>query len=372
MRRPSPASVVLSVLGLAAASLGVSSSVGAAARGTSRVTPVVQAVQRAAPAVVNVTISMGGRGGGGSRGSGAGVIVHPEGYVVTNSHVVRGATRVYCSLARAVGGQAYEARVVEDDPSHDLALLRIAGGPFPYVTICSTCEVMVGETAIAIGNPYGLGDTVTVGIVSATGRSATFSTGQVIHNLIQTDASINLGNSGGALLNLDGDLIGINAAVHANAQGIAFTVPADDVQRMLDRALGPASRPAPAPCLPPEVSAIETPRDLSPALPEPEPARPPAVRRAPTTPVPPPPPRAPIGFSLAAAPVGVLVAAVTPNSNADIAGLQSGDVILDVDGKAVASPSELAGVFKAAASGRTFFATILRGDRRSSVIVVVP
>lgn len=373
MRRPSAASVLLSVVGLAAGSVALSTSVGAAARSSSRVTPVVQAVQRAAPAVVNVTIAIGGSGG--SRGSGAGVIVHPDGYVVTNSHVIRGASRVYCSLARAVGGQAYEARVIEDDPSHDLALVRIAGGPFPYVTICSTCEVLVGETAIAIGNPYGLGDTVTVGIVSAIGRSATFSTGQVIHNLIQTDASINLGNSGGALLNLDGDLIGINAAVHANAQGIAFTVPADDVQRMLDRALGPASRPGPSPCLPPEASAIESPRDLGPALPEPEAApspRPPAVRRTPSTVVPAPGARAPIGFSLATAPVGVLVAAVTPGSNADIAGLVAGDVLLDVDGKAVSSPSELAGVFKAAASGRTFFATVLRTDRRSSVIIVVP
>lgn len=364
MSGPSPASVFCFALGLGLAGLGVARHVGAAsAVGDARVTPVVLAVQRAAPAVVNVTTDSGGRGGG--RGSGAGVIVHPDGYVVTNSHVVRGAARVYCSLARAVGGQAYEARVLENDPSHDLALLRIAGGPFPYVSICATCDVMIGETAIAIGNPYGLGDTVTMGIVSAKGRTATFSSGHTLQGLIQTDASINLGNSGGALLNVDGELIGINSAIHANAQGIAFTVPADDVQRMLDRNLGAASRPSP----PPLATEAPSPRSAEPLLPTPSPRatptpapRPPAARPA----------RPPVGLSLAAGAAGVTVATITPGSNAEIAGLRAGDVIALLDGRPVASPSALAGTFNGAASGQTYLLTIRRADRTSTLIVVIP
>jgi len=352
-------------LGLGLAGLGVARHVGAASSlGDARVTPVVLAVQRAAPAFVNVTTDGGGRGGG-SRGSGAGVIVHPEGYIVTNSHVVRGAARVYCSLARAVGGQAYEARVLENDPSHDLALLRIAGGPFPYVSICSTCDVMVGETAIAIGNPYGLGDTVTMGIVSAKGRTATFSSGHTLQGLIQTDASINLGNSGGALLNVDGELIGINSAIHANGQGIAFTVPADDVQRMLDRNLGAAGRPGP----PPLVLDVPAPRSPEPMLSTPTPApRMAPTPRAPATR----PARPPVGLSLAAGAAGVTVATITPGSNADIAGLRTGDVIALLDGRSVASPVTLAGTFNGAASGQTYLLTIRRADRTSTLIVVIP
>jgi S1-C subfamily serine protease len=355
MSGPSPASVLCFALGLGLAGLGIARHVGAAsAIGDARVTPVVLAVQRAAPAVVNVTTDSGGRGGG--RGSGAGVIVHPDGYVVTNSHVVRGAARVYCSLARAVGGQAYEARVLENDPSHDLALLRIAGGPFPYVSICSTCDVMVGETAIA---------RVTMGIVSAKGRTATFSSGHTLQGLIQTDASINLGNSGGALLNVDGELIGINSAIHANAQGIAFTVPADDVQRMLDRHLGAASRPSP----PPLVGVAPAPRSAEPLLPTPSPRptptpspRVPAARPA----------RPPVGLSLASGAAGVTVATITPGSNAEIAGLRAGDVIALLDGSPVASPSALAGTFNVAASGQTYLLTIRRADRTSTLIVVIP
>lgn len=330
-----------------------------------RITPVVLAVQRAAPAVVNVTTASGGRGG--SRGSGAGVIVHPDGYVVTNSHVVRGASRVFCSLARAVGGQAYEARVLEDDPSHDLALLRIAGGPFPYVSICATCDVMVGETAIAIGNPYGLGDTVTMGVVSAKGRKATFSSGYSLNNLIQTDASINQGNSGGALLNVDGELIGINSAIHANAQGIAFTVPADDVMRMLDRNLGAAARPGP----PPAIGEGPPPRATVPSFPEPVP---PPSRTAPRAPAPSTKPaRPPVGLSLQDGPPGGIgVASITPGSNAEISGLRVGDVVALLDGRPVTTAAALAGTFNAAASGQTYLLTIRRGDRTSTLIIVIP
>jgi S1-C subfamily serine protease len=376
MARPSIASLVLAGVGLAALGLGVSARVSASSgRASSRVTPVVLAVARAAPAVVNVTTDLGRTGPNTrERGSGAGVIVHPDGYVVTNSHVVRGAQRVYASLSRSTGGQAYEARVLEDDPSHDLALLRIGGGPFSYVGLCSTCDVMVGETAIAIGNPYGLGDTVTLGIVSAKGRSATFNTGQLIENLIQTDASINVGNSGGALLNVEGELIGINAAVHANAQGIAFTVPADAVQAMLDRNLGAAGRPTPpAPASEGQPDVSEAPRTIAPALATPVPlSRSAAPRAAPSPTRAAPSARPPLGLMLQSTTSGVLVASVTPGTNADIAGIQANDVIADVDGKAATTAADVATLFKSSPSGRTYIVGLQRGGRRTTAIVVIP
>jgi S1-C subfamily serine protease len=377
MNRPSPASLVVFALGLAFAGVGLATRVGAAARGEARMTPVVRAVQHAAPAVVTVTTDIGGKGWwqGGTRGSGAGVIVHPDGYVVTNSHVVRGASRIYVTLPRANGGRAFEARLLQDQPQFDLALLRVGGGPFPFVAICSTCDVMVGETAIAIGNPYGLGDTVTTGVVSAKGRTATFSSGHTLKNLIQTDASINLGNSGGALLNIEGELIGINSAVHANAQGIAFTVPADDVQAMLDRHLGAASRPA-APRPPAMDAPYEAPRTFTPAMPAPsEPApRAAAPRRAEALPDASarPPQRAMLGLSLRAVDGQVVVDSVTPNSNADIAGVRAGDVVFDVDGHRPESPAALAGTWKAAQPGQSYLVTLGRGDRKTTAIVVIP
>src|SRR5438046_2512013 len=141
-RKPSSGSVLLCVLGLALAGYGVAATVGAGtmrAAGVRR-TPVVVAVQRAAPAVVNITTNLSSSSGSvQARGSGSGVIVHPGGYVVTNSHVVRDATRIVCETAKAAGGgrKSYEARLLEDDPGHDLALLRIGSPtPFAYVPLC--------------------------------------------------------------------------------------------------------------------------------------------------------------------------------------------------------------------------------------------
>ena len=374
-RHPSPASVAVGLLGAALAAYGVAATVGAGtarASGT-RYTPVVAAVRRAAPAVVNITTDLPtiGRGYAQTRASGSGVIVHPGGYVVTNSHVVRDASRIVCETSKASGGgkKAYEARLLEDDPSHDLALLRIGSqSPFPYVPLCPTCDVMVGETAIAIGNPFGLGDTVTVGIVSAMNRTAALNNGHTLSGLLQTDASINLGNSGGALLDLDGELIGINSSMHPNAQGIAFTVPADAVQALLDRNLGAAARPPPPPLVPETPVAIVAPTLIAPpsALPVPRQtlaAPTPRVRAA---------ARAPVGLVLRSSPAGVVVASVEGMSNADIAGLLAGDVILEVDGKPATDAFTLKSSIDAAVGGRTFVLTVLRGGRRQPVILLIP
>lgn len=376
-RPPSAASALFAAGGIALACFGLSGRTDALAVSTLRRTAVVACVERCAPAVVNIRTRSNGGGG-----SGSGVIVHPDGFVVTNSHVVRGATHVLVELSRAVkeGRPTFEARVLEDDPAHDLALLQIAKArTFPYVTICTTCAVLVGETAVAIGNPYGLGDSVTVGIVSAMGRSASLPTGYTIKNLIQTDASINLGNSGGALLNLDGELMGINSSIHPSARGIAFTVPGDAVLELLDRNLGARARPAPPNArvtgdegarfaVPPMPrSGPDAPRaSIDPSL-DPESSPGPAPSASIATPK-----RSPIGLMLRSSADGVLVSSVTPQSSADIAGVAGGDLILDVDGKPFTSAPDLADVFQKAAAGRTFFVTLRRDGKQASAILVVP
>jgi len=378
-RISSSVSFALAVGGLALACVGLSAKSDALSISSVRRTPVVSAVERCAPAVVNITTNSR-EGGSSGRGSGSGVIVHPDGFVVTNSHVVRGATRVLVELSRAVkeGRPTFEARVLEDDPAHDLALLQIAKSrTFPYVSICTTCSVLVGETAVAIGNPYGLGDTVTVGIVSALGRSASLPTGYTIRNLIQTDASINLGNSGGALLNLDGELMGINSSIHPSAKGIAFSVPGDAVLELLDRNLGARARPAPPSC---RVTGDEGTTPLALLPPAPGHAEPPTPPPAyvPEAPAPAPstsvarPKRSPIGLMLRTAADGVLVASVTSQSSADIAGIVGGDLILDVDGRVYTSAPDLADLFQQAAPGRTFFVDLRRDGRPTNAIIVVP
>lgn len=383
VRSPSLASVLLAAGGIALAFFGISERSNALSISNVRRTPVVSVVERSAPAVVNITTNNGG--GSRSGGAGSGVIVHPDGFVVTNSHVVRGATRVLVELSRAVkeGRPTFEARVLEDDPAHDLALLQIAKArTFPYVSICTSGSVLVGETAVAIGNPYGLGDSVTVGIVSALGRSASLPTGYTIRGLIQTDASINLGNSGGALLNLDGELIGINSSIHPSAHGIAFSVPGDAVLELLDRNLGARARPAPpsAPVTGADAPAVPLPgRRPQPfagaegpaAILAPTPVAPETTEPAPSTSVARP-KRSPIGLMLRSAADGVVVSSVTSQSSADIAGVVAGDLILEVDGRPFTSAPDLADLFQKAAPGHTFFVTLRRDTRQASAILVVP
>ena len=358
----SSAAILVAAVGLGIGAYGIASSVGAADRTGLRHTPVVAAVERAAPAVVNITTDISHRRAGvvESRGSGSGVIVHSGGYVVTNSHVVRDASRIYVELSKASGsrGPALTATLLEDDPNHDLALLRVTRAqPFPAVTLFPSRDVMVGETAIAIGNPYGLGDTVTVGIVSAVGRTAALPTGVSLRNLFQTDASINRGNSGGALLNLDGDLIGINCSVHPSAQGISFTVPSDDVLAMLRRHIAPAARtPAPtasAPAPAPRVTAAPK----ASLVPPPTTVAAPAKRG--------------VGLGLRMNGSSVVVASVDAYSSAELAGVLPGDVVVDVNGKRAVSGADVANAVAGARDGTTVTLGLLRGGLPRKAILVV-
>jgi serine protease Do len=163
-------------------------------------------------------------------GLGSGVIIDPSGVIVTNDHVIRGASAIHVVLA---DGRQLDAEVVGSDADNDLAVLKVtARAPLPAARLGTSGDLMIGETVVAIGSPLGLKKTVTVGVVSALGRTIR-NEDRVFNDFIQTDASINPGNSGGPLLNIDGDIIGINSAIIATAQNIGFAIPADKVRRIV-------------------------------------------------------------------------------------------------------------------------------------------
>jgi len=166
---------------------------------------------------------------------GSGVIIDKRGYVVTNEHVVSRASRIQVTLK---DGTSYEGELVCSDPDRDLAVIKIEpDGEVPAIAMGRSGDLMLGETVVAIGNPFGLQSSVSVGVVSATDRSIQAQNREVMTDLVQTDAAINPGNSGGALVNINGELIGINTAIYAQAQNIGFAVPIDKVRTVLGEIL---------------------------------------------------------------------------------------------------------------------------------------
>jgi serine protease Do len=207
--------------------------------GAAAPTDFTDAAEVATPAVVNIKALQevdGGffKGGSMAGSSGSGVIVSPDGYVVTNHHVVENSSDIKVTLADK---REYKARLVGSDPSTDIALLQIEEDELPFMIFGNSDSVRVGEWVLAVGNPFNLTSTVTAGIISAKGRSINIlGGGASIESFLQTDAAVNPGNSGGALVNTLGELIGINTAIiteSGNYEGYSFAVPANLVQKIV-------------------------------------------------------------------------------------------------------------------------------------------
>jgi len=259
------------------------------------------------------------------RGVGSGVIVTKDGYILTNNHVVDGADEVKVSLQ---DGRRLTAKVVGTDPQTDVAVLKIEGNDLPYVEMAESDKVEVGDVVLAIGNPYGIGQTVTSGIVSATGRA---TLGLDYEDFIQTDASINQGNSGGALVDAEGQLIGINTAIfspmggNGGNIGIGFAIPTDLARYVMDSLVkdGRVSRGF--------IGVII--QNVTPALAK--------------------------EFQLKEQ-TGALVAEVKPNGPADKAGFKSGDVVIEFNGKPVSDSRQLRLQVAQIKPGKTVSAKIRR------------
>jgi S1-C subfamily serine protease len=293
---------------------------------------VAAAVERVAPAVVNIEVVTRGRGAAGADprrgGAGSGFIFTPDGFILTNSHVVNRAAGVAVTLSDA---RRLEADLVGDDPGTDLAVVRVQAPGLAPAPLGDSGAIRPGQIAIAIGSPYGFQQTVTAGVVSALGRSLRSAAGRLIDDVIQTDAALNPGNSGGPLVDSRGEVIGVNTAMILPAQGICFAIAINTVKlvagllvkdgRVRRAWLGVAGQTVP-------------------------------VHR-----------RLVRHYALAAS-SGVLVLATEDASPARRAGLLDGDVIIALGEAPVAATADLQRLLTEAGVGTPIAVTILRGSER--------
>ena len=285
---------------------------------------VIGVVDRIGPAVVRLDVAHDNRAGD----SGSGVIVAPDGLILTNHHVVGSSSRVKATTAE---GMSLTARVVGVDPDTDLALIRINESvALPAARLGDSKQLRRGQLVIAIGNPLGFESTVTAGVVSALGRSLRASNGRLIDDLIQTDAALNPGNSGGPLVASHGEVVGINTAIILGAQGICFAIAANTAQHVLGELVrhGRVRRAFIG------IAAAQT------ALP----------RRL----------RHQAGVAQASA---VMVSSVEPGSPAAQADIRSGDVILGIDGCTVTGADDLIRLLTGEQIGRMIEVEFLRDGK---------
>ena len=196
---------------------------------------VVKVVETVGPAVVSITAGWRMRREEAERGAGSGVLIAPDGYILTNSHVVHRANRLEATL---MDGRTLAAEVVGEDPAADLAVIRVhVPVQLPYAALGESVSLRVGQLVIAIGNPLGFQSTVSTGVVSSTGRFWRSAEGRLIENIVQHTAPLNPGNSGGPLVDSKGHIVGINTAIILGAQGISFAIPSDTAKWVVSQIL---------------------------------------------------------------------------------------------------------------------------------------
>jgi len=310
---------------------------------------VIRAAEKINPSVVNIEVRQIVQNGRGERrtrrnpgeapperlGGGSGVIFTPDGFILTNSHVVHGASSITVALA---DGRRMLAQFIGDDPETDLAVIRIDAPDIVAATLGDSSAIRVGQVAIAVGNPYGFQCTLTAGVVSALGRTLRANSGRLIDNVIQTDAALNPGNSGGPLVTSRGEVIGVNTAVILPAQGICFAIGINTAKFVAGQLIqsGRVAR-----------SYIGV-----------------AGQNVPLR-------RRLIKFYNLPVSSGVFVISMEPNSPADKARLLNGDIIVSFDNQPVAGIDDLHKLLTALHIGKRIPITIIRGIDQA-VLTIVP
>jgi S1-C subfamily serine protease len=290
---------------------------------------VIHVVETVSPAVISVT----GRGADGRGGGGSGFIVTPDGYAITNSHVVDNRPKLEAESAE---GDRLRAEVIGDDPATDLAIVRLAASGLPYAQLGDSDALRVGQLVIAMGSPFGFQSTVSTGVVSALGRSMRARDGRLIESIVQHAAPINPGNSGGPLVDSRGLVVGINTAIIAMAQGLGFAIPSNTAEWVLQEILahGGVRRRQ----LGIVANVTRLPRSI--------------VRELDLV-----------------ADQGVEVREVAPRSVADLAGIRADDVIIELAGRLVTSIDDLHRLLMTIPPDQGFELTIIRGERQLTVRV---
>ena len=297
---------------------------------------VVAATDRISPAVVKVEVSASGggrRGSTGAKGAGSGFVFSPDGLILTNSHVIHDAKEIDATLT---DGRQLRAALLGDDPHTDLAVLKVDGGNLAHADIADSSSLRTGQLVIAVGNPFGFQTTVTAGVVSSLGRTLRSKSGRLMDDVIQTDAALNPGNSGGPLVNSRGDVIGVNTAIIPTAQGISFAIASNTALFVITQLLrhGRVWR-----------ALIGAGGQNTKIL------------------------RKVVRFYDLATETGVLVVGVEPGGPAENAGIAIGDIIVDLDGKAVEGIDSLYHVLTDRLVGVATPAVVIRHDRRLEVTI---
>lgn len=301
---------------------------------------VIQAADTISPAVVNIEVRPRGSVSSDEparaqpRATGSGFLFTPDGYILTNSHVVHSAGRVDVTVS---DGRRMRADLVGDDPETDLAVLRISAGDLTAAPLGDSNRIRVGQLVVAIGNPYGFQCTVTAGVISALGRSLRSRSGRLIDNILQTDAALNPGNSGGPLVSSRAEVIGVNTATIMPAQGLCFAIAINTAKfvagrlirdgRIVRGYIGMAGQ------------NVQLPRRL-------------------------------VHFHKVAVPSGVMIVSLEPGSPAERARLQAGDVIVGLGGKPVASIDDLQRLLSSECVGVTIEVKVVRATEVLALQIV--